>query len=270
MSPEHVAHSSVFRPAVVGAVQDDQKIDVRLGMGVAACPRAEEHDLPQPIAVEPPQVACDIARDLASVEAALDSREYGIRPCGERAFGLLLRDERLVPQPLDDATLHARVVEGEPRGPQVGELAQRVLEPAERAPPGDRSLEQLTRLRVAHALREIREVRVALACVERVDASQVGRRLEVLIDVLAIPHPEAGHVDLAALWIEIPRGLAAMFFERVRDLRQVDALEIELLHLLHPARASILARGAPSAGGVWRRAPRKEGRTIGWRRRWRR
>jgi hypothetical protein len=49
----------------------------------------------------------------------------------------------LVGQPLDGPTLHAGVVEREPRLTQFWELQQGVLEPAEGAAPGDGPLQQV-------------------------------------------------------------------------------------------------------------------------------
>src|SRR2546428_577640 len=66
-------------------------------------------------------------------------------------------------QPLEAATFHAGVVETEPRLTEVGELEERVLEPAEGAPSGDGPRQHLPRPGVPHTADEVLEVAVALS-----------------------------------------------------------------------------------------------------------
>src|SRR6266542_3741875 len=83
-------------------------------MRVAPGPRAEEHDLAQPLAVQTAQIVGDGTRDRPRVERPGDRREVRILPREERALGRVVVDELLVAEPFDGPALQPRVGKLEP------------------------------------------------------------------------------------------------------------------------------------------------------------
>src|SRR5438132_9930941 len=131
-------------------------------MSVSTRPRAEKEDSRQPVAVQPSQVACHVARDLVRIERPRELGELWIGPCGDRTLGSGLLDESLVNEPLNRPSLNAGVVKAKPRLAQLREVEQRVLEAPKSAAPCDRSLEQSASLRIPDALDEVLHVLVSL------------------------------------------------------------------------------------------------------------
>ena len=109
-------------------------------------------------------------------------------------------------------------MEFEPCRAKIRVLEKRVLETPERPPARDSALEDLALLGVADTCGEVREIGIALARVEGLDASETGRRLEILVDGFAVPHRVARYVNFAGLRIEPPGHEVAVVFEGVAEL----------------------------------------------------
>jgi hypothetical protein len=125
--PEKRVHPAKLLPGRIHLIEDDQKIDVRLGMCVTSHPRTEEQDLPQPIAVQPAQVLRDLAGELARVERPRELGQLWIGAFGDCALGDLFVDKPLLGEPLNRSSLDPSVMKAKPRLAQLGEVEQRVL-----------------------------------------------------------------------------------------------------------------------------------------------
>ncbi len=132
MPPQDLVHTPHPHPRRVDPVEHHQQVDIRLGLGVATGPGAEQHHSAKPPAVRCPQLSRhyrggpDRINPRIGPDANLGSLGSSL------ALDLPLRDalldQSLVGQPPDRPALHAGVVERKPCLPQCRELQQRVFE----------------------------------------------------------------------------------------------------------------------------------------------
>jgi hypothetical protein len=83
-------------------------------MGIAASLRAVEHDLAQPVAVEPAQVESYGRRHVMGIGEAGTIPNGGILPLRQGTTGLRFVHESLAHEELDGTALHAKIGEPEP------------------------------------------------------------------------------------------------------------------------------------------------------------
>ncbi len=141
-------------------------------MGIPAGPRAEQQHPTKASAIQRPEVPGHRRSDLHRIEPGRQLWELRVLPGQGFPLREAALEQPLVRQPLNDAALHAGVVERKPHLTQLLEVQQRVLEPTERAAPGDRPLQQIPSSRVPHPVDEVLHIPVGLAGRDRLDADQ--------------------------------------------------------------------------------------------------
>ena len=173
-------------------------------------------------------------REAVRVEEAGQVRRLGVVPARDGVLGRRGLDELVLDEPFDRSPLAARVVEGEPGAPQLGEVLQRVLEPPERPATDDRALEQVARAWIPHISDEVLHVLIADRGRERLDREEVNRPVAVLE---VVDHRlRKARFDGAGREVEPPRVLTRVVLERQREICEIDVLRIQ--HACPPASAA--------------------------------
>jgi hypothetical protein len=149
-------------PRVFDLVEDDQEVDVRLGIRVAPGLGAEQDHLAESFAIQLAQSRGCLLGDREGVWGRRPAGDLGVRMLVGLSLRGLAIDDALVGQPLDGAARHPGVVESEPGFPKLRELEERVLEPAEGSAPADGSFEKVAGLRIPNPLDEGLHVCISL------------------------------------------------------------------------------------------------------------